>query len=255
MGDLHRLIAFDLDGTIVDSRRDLAESANELIVELGGAPLAEEAIARMVGEGAATLVRRALTAARVTDVRAASAEASAPKGALARFLEIYDTRLLRHTHVYPGLTDVVRFARTLGRVAVLTNKPLAPSERILEGLGIRDLFDEVTGGDGPLPRKPDPAGLEALMRSAGATPDTTLLVGDSAIDHETAVRAGVRCCLVSFGFGYVTFPKERLRVEAASAKASAPKDGVAADAGELRDMLTKFAEETDGYLVRTNGNS
>ena len=225
MGDLHRLIAFDLDGTIVDSRRDLAESANQLIVELGGSPLPEEAIARMVGEGAATLVRRALTAARVADVR----------DALARFLEIYDTRLLQHTRVYPGLADVVRFARTIGHVAVLTNKPLAPSERILEGLGICDLFDEVTGGDGPLPRKPDPAALQALMRSAGATPQTTLLVGDSAIDHETAIRAGVRCCLVSFGFGYDTFPKERLRDE----------DSVATDAGGLRERLATFAEETD----------
>ena len=123
---------------------------------------------------------------------------------------------------------------------MLTNKPLAPSERILEGLGIRDLFDEVTGGDGPLPRKPDPAALEALMRSAGATPQTTLLVGDSAIDHETAVRAGVRCCLVAFGFGFDTFPKERLRDE----------DSVATDAGELRERLTKFAEETDGLPER-----
>jgi len=230
VGDLHRLIAFDLDGTIVDSRRDLADSANELIVEFGGSPLPEEAIARMVGEGAATLVRRALTAARVTDA------GTDLRGVLTRFLEIYDTRLLRHTRVYPGLADVIRFARTLGRVVVLTNKPLAPSERILEGLGIRNLFDEVTGGDGPLPRKPDPAALQALMRGAGATPDTTLLVGDSAIDHETAIRAGVRCCLVSFGFGYDTFPKERLRDE----------DSITTDAGELKKRLAKFAEETDG---------
>ena len=252
VGHLHRLIAFDLDGTLVDSRRDLADSANELIAELGGSPLSEDAIARMVGEGAALLVRRALAAAGVTDVGAAFADATAPRGALARFLEIYDSRLLRHTNVYPGVTEVVQFARTLGRVAVLTNKPLAPSERILEGLGIRDLFDLVTGGDGPLPRKPDPAGLEALMRGAGATPDTTLLVGDSAIDHETAVRAGVRCCLVAFGFGYETFPQERLR---GAADASAPTDAVAADAGELRSLLAKFAGETDGYFVRLNGSS
>ena len=74
------------------------------------------------------------------------------------------------------------------------------------------------------------------MRSAAATPTTTLLVGDSAIDHETAVRAGGRCCLVSFGFGVGTLPKERLRDE----------DSVATDAGELKERLVKFAEETDG---------
>ena len=220
MGDLHRLIAFDLDGTIVDSRRDLADSANELITELGGTALSEEEIGRMVGEGAAVLIRRALKAARVTD-----------RGeALARFLQIYDTRLLLHTRVYDGMVDVVRFARTLGHVAMLTNKPKAPSERILEGLGIVDLFDQVVGGDGPLGRKPEPDALQALMRDFGATRQTTLLVGDSAIDHETAIRAGVRCYLVSFGFGYQHVSRDRLRAD----------DGVAADAGELRELIAKF---------------
>ena len=235
MGDLQRLIAFDLDGTLVDSRRDLADSANQLIAELGGAPLPEDAIARMVGEGAALLVRRALAAARVTDVRRA----------LERFLEIYDIRLLNHTDVYDGMADVVRYARTIGRVAVLTNKPRRPSVRILDGLNIADLFDAVVGGDGPLPRKPDPASLVELMRASGAGPSTTLLVGDSAIDQETATRAGVRCCLVSFGFGYHSVAPERLR----------GGDRIAATAGELRDVLVEFAQETESYLVRANGSS
>ena len=224
MGDLHRLIAFDLDGTLVDSRRDLADSANELIVELGGTPLAEDEITRMVGEGAAMLVRRAMRAARLT-----SADVGA---ALKRFLEIYDTRLLRNTRMYPGMEDAVRFARTIGTVAILTNKPFAPSEQILQGLGVRDLFDVVVGGDGPLGRKPDPAALLELIETTGATRETTILVGDSAIDHETAVRANVRCCLVAFGFGYATFPTERLRAE----------DSVARDAGELRAVLAGFVK-------------
>ena len=231
VGDLHRLIAFDLDGTLVDSRRDLADSANDLITERGGAPLPEEAIARMVGEGAAVLVRRALMAAGVTDARAA----------VRRFLEIYDTRLLRHTRFYAGMEESVRFARTLGRVAVLTNKPLGPSERILNGLGVRDLFDFVVGGDGPLPRKPDPSSLNALMHQAGAAAATSLLVGDSPIDHETAVRAGVRCCIVSFGFGCETFPNARLR----------PEDSVVPDAGALRDVLAAFGRDCQ----RLNGSS
>lgn len=241
MGDLRRLIAFDLDGTLVDSRRDLADSANELIIELGGSPLPEEAIARMVGEGAAVLVRRALTAAGVTNLsRAPSTDARA---AVTRFLEIYDTRLLRHTRVYAGMEEAVRFARTLGCVAVLTNKPLGPSERILEALGIRDLFDFVVGGDGPMPRKPDPSSLNALIHQAGAAPATSMLVGDSTIDHETAVRAGVRCCIVSFGFGYETFPDERLR----------PEDRVAADAGALREVLAAFASTSP--QPRRHGNT
>jgi len=192
VGHLHRLIAFDLDGTLIDSRRDLADSANQLIEELGGQPLTEEQIGGMVGEGAALLVRRALRAAG----RGERAQA------LERFLEIYDQRLLNHTRVYDGVADIIRHVRGRARLTVLTNKPTRPTERILEGLGLREAFDEVIGGDGPHPRKPDPAGLNVMMASAHAAPEHTLLVGDSAIDLETAKRAGVSCCLVSYGFGF-----------------------------------------------------
>ena len=120
--------------------------------------------------------------------------------AIARFLEIYDLRLLDHTVPIDGIVDVVRVARKHARVAVLTNKPLAPSEKVLAGLGMRDLFDDVIGSDGPYPRKPDPAGLRALMERAGATPERTLMVGDSRIDYETAKSAATRCCLVVYGF-------------------------------------------------------
>lgn len=200
MGNLHRLIAFDLDGTLVDSRKDLSDSANDLIVELGGAPQTEEAIGMMIGEGAALLVRRALEAAGLGD----------RPGGLKRFLEIYDTRLLNHTRPYEGIPDVVRVAREHARVVVITNKGVRPSERILEGLGLRDLFEEVIGGDGPLPRKPDPAALIALMERAGTTPEQTLLIGDSPVDYETAQRAGVRCCMATYGFGYAKFSADRL---------------------------------------------
>jgi phosphoglycolate phosphatase len=192
VGHLHRLIAFDLDGTLIDSRRDLADSANQLIEELGGQPLSEEQIGGMVGEGAALLVRRALHASG----RGERAHA------LERFLQIYDERLLNHTRVYDGVADVVRQARGRARLTVLTNKPTKPTERILAGLGLRDVFDEVIGGDGPHRRKPDPAGLNAMMTAANTAPEDTLLVGDSAIDLETARRAGVSCCLVSYGFGF-----------------------------------------------------
>ncbi len=204
MRHLHRrLIAFDLDGTLVESRRDLADSANDLIVELGGQPLAIDTITGMVGEGAGLLVQRALDAA---GLNAAIPSPRDPRedgvSALKRFLEIYDTRLLNHTFLYDGLEKVVRLARRHASVAVLTNKPLAASERILTALGLRDLFDEVIGGDGPHPRKPDPTSLIALMTRAGADPADTLLVGDSMIDLDTARRASVRCCLVTYGFGF-----------------------------------------------------
>jgi phosphoglycolate phosphatase len=197
VGDLSRLIAFDLDGTLIDSRRDLADSANELIAELGGVPLPEDAIAGMVGEGAALLVKRALDAAAVDH----------PPQALARFLEIYDTRLVNHTRVYRGIMEALHSVRPHARLGVLTNKPTAPTERILEAFAIRDLFQRVIGGDGPYPRKPDPRGLLAMIAEVGSTPERTLMVGDSAIDYQTAQRASARCCLVSYGFGFRGFPR------------------------------------------------
>jgi len=221
VGNVQRLIAFDLDGTVVDSRRDLADSANDLIVQLGGSPLPEETIGAMVGEGASLLVQRALTAAGLAE----------PSDSVARFLAFYDARLLNHTRPYPGMVDVIRLAREHARVALLTNKPRQPSERILEGMGLRELFDDVVGGDGPLPRKPDPAALLALMDAAAADPASTLLVGDSPIDYRTAVNAGVQCCLVSFGFGFRTFgPGQPLEAAA-----------IAADAGELAEFVRRFA--------------
>jgi phosphoglycolate phosphatase len=221
VGHVHRLIAFDLDGTLIDSRRDLADSANALIVERGGAPLSEEAIGHMVGEGAAVLVRRALAAAAVAE----------PPDAVERFLALYDGRLLNHTRPYPGVVDAVRAARRVGRVVVLTNKPTRPSERVLEGLGLRALFEEVIGGDNPYARKPDPQALLALMRDAGVSPENALMVGDSAIDHETAVRAGIRCCLCGFGYGYINFPRERLT----------GREWVVEDAAALLGTIEEFA--------------
>ncbi len=188
-----RLVVFDLDGTLVDSKRDLADAANALIAERGGTPLTEDQVAGMVGEGAALLVRRALRAADIDpDLR----------GALARFLELYDERLLVHTTAYDGIEDLLAALARRVRMAVLTNKPTRATERILSGLGLREYFGDVIGGDTPFGRKPDPTGLVELMSRAGATPETTWLVGDSRVDLETARRAGVRICLARYGFGY-----------------------------------------------------
>lgn len=222
MGHVHRkLIAFDLDGTLIDSLRDLADSANQLIDELGGSPLPEADVAAMVGEGAAVLVRRALAAAGLGDV----------PGALTRFRDIYDTRLLVHTRPYPGIPDALRFASEHARLTVLTNKPTAPSERILHELGLRDCFEEVVGGDGPFPRKPDPASLLALMERSGLPASATMMVGDSIIDHETARRASVQSCIAAWGFGFDGFPRERLT----------DQDLVIADSGQLRAAIERFA--------------
>ena len=186
-------VVFDLDGTLVDSKRDLADAANALIVELGGRALAEDAIAEMVGEGAALLVRRALTRAKLDP------ESS---DALPRFLALYDERLLRNTVLYTGMREVLSSLAEHLPLAVLTNKPGDASERILDALGVRARFRDVIGGDTGFGRKPDPTGLRELITRAGASPETTLLVGDSRIDLDTARSAGTRICLARYGFGY-----------------------------------------------------
>jgi phosphoglycolate phosphatase len=190
----YRLYVFDLDGTLVDSRRDLAEAANALLELCGGRPLAEETIGQMVGEGAAALVARVFAAAGI----------DAPPGALARFLTIYDRRLLKHTRPYPGIPDVLERLAARAPLAVLTNKPLAATRLILEGLGLTRYFaaDAVVGGDGPFKRKPDPAGLLNLMTRAGASPSETLLIGDTAVDWQTARQGGAAMCFARYGFGF-----------------------------------------------------
>jgi phosphoglycolate phosphatase len=192
-----RLVVFDLDGTLVDSLRDLADSANELLASYGVAPLEMSAIGAMVGDGAARLVARACAAAGI-----------APRDALTRFLEIYDARLLTHTRPYEGMPDVIA---TLGRrasLAVLTNKPLGATRRILAGLDLAKFFDEdaVIGGDGPWPRKPDTAGLLHLCERAAVAPADAMLVGDSHVDWRTARDAGTAICLARYGFGFPGFP-------------------------------------------------
>lgn len=188
-----RSIVFDLDGTLVDSQADLASATNALVEEFGGPRLPDAAIIAMVGEGAAVLVRRALTAAGLDP------ESS---GALDRFLALYDARLLDRTVAYDGIPEALDALGVEVPLSVLTNKPLRATERILEGLGLRRHFQHVVGGDSPFGRKPGPAALLHLARVTGATAADTVLVGDSPVDVATARRAGTLICLARYGFGY-----------------------------------------------------
>ncbi|HUL71590.1 MAG TPA: HAD-IA family hydrolase [Vicinamibacterales bacterium] len=215
------LIIFDLDGTIIDSRRDLADSTNEMLATYGAPALPIEQVAAMVGEGARVLVERALLASGLPP---------AASDALPRFLAIYDRRLLRHTRPYAGIAPVVRLAAARAALAVLTNKPEALSRRILEAFDLRPCFRWVIGGDASFPRKPDPASVRFLMTEAGATPAGTLLVGDSAIDVETATRAGVRVCVARYGFG---------RIDPDGLPAGAD---VAATPGEVGAAIARFLD-------------
>lgn len=200
-----RLIVFDLDGTLIDSQRDLTNAVNALLVEHGASALPEAHVGRMIGDGAATLVARAFEAAGLTK----------PADALERFLAIYGEHLTDHTRPYDGMPAVLASLATRAAVAVLTNKPIAATRTILDRLDLARYFPPalVFGGDGPFPRKPDPASLRHLMQVCEVDAGSTLLVGDSLIDWRTARAAPTSICLARYGFGYEGFPVAQIGAE------------------------------------------
>jgi phosphoglycolate phosphatase len=197
------LIVFDLDGTLIDSRRDLADATNALIEEYGGRPLAVEEVTALVGEGAAVLVRRALAKSGLDAALLKARGEGNARAALERFLVHYNERLTRHTVPYPGIPETLRALRSEGHaLAVLTNKPQRPTIEILKRLDLAPAFAYVVGGDTAAGRKPDPAGLLQLIDRSGSPRESTVLIGDSPVDLETARRGGTRICLARYGFGY-----------------------------------------------------
>lgn len=192
-----RLIVFDLDGTLVDSRRDIARSANELVEVHGGRPLPEAAIVKMVGEGARRLIERAFEAAGL----------AAPNDRhVDEFVDIYGRRLVETTQLYDGVAPMLDGLAARAGLAVITNKPTVLSCRLLEHFGLAHCFSTITGGDGQYPRKPSPDALLAAMRASRSEPEDTVMVGDSHIDLRTARAAGARFCLAGYGFGVEQMP-------------------------------------------------
>lgn len=187
------ILVFDLDGTLVDSAADLAAAASELVQGLGGAPLDVATVIPMVGDGAPTLVARALVHAGLDP---------ATPGALDRFLAIYDRRLTEQTLPYAGVREVLALLVRHGPLAVLTNKPAKPTLAVLDALGLRGFFSHVIGGDSPFGRKPDPAGLRHLL---ALDDGLGVLIGDSPVDAATAAAAPCPFVLAGWGFGVAKF--------------------------------------------------
>jgi phosphoglycolate phosphatase len=186
------LLIFDLDGTLIDSRLDLANAVNAMRSHLGMSLLAIELISSYVGNGAPLLVRRAL------GERATEPEL---QEALAFFMEYYGAHDLDYTTLYPGVHESLDRFRDAGkRMAVLTNKPTPMSRHILEGLGVGAHFFRILGGNSFEQKKPHPIGVETLMREAGVDRGRTMMVGDSSVDVATARNAGIACCGVTYGF-------------------------------------------------------
>ena len=184
-------LVFDLDGTLIDSRRDITTAINRMREGYGLPPLALEQVVRMVGEGARVLIERAvggeLPAAEI-----------AP--ALKTYLAYYDEILLDTTRAYPGVPEMLSALAEAFPLALLSNKGEAPSRRILDGLGLAPFFRVVLGGDSLPSRKPDPAGLRLAAERLGVVPEELVLIGDTWVDAETARNAGSRFGLVLWGF-------------------------------------------------------
>lgn len=185
-------IAFDLDGTLVDSRRDLASAVNAVRAEMGLEPLALERVVSFVGQGARVLVRRSLPAAVAGEDFEAAFE---------RFLEVYFERCLEETRPYPGVEGMLEALAGRYPLAVVTNKPERHTRKVLEGLALGRRLRFALGGDSLAARKPEPEPLFEAARRLGVEPARLLYVGDSAIDGETAARAGAPAALVTWGFG------------------------------------------------------
>ncbi len=193
------LVIFDLDGTLIDSERDLAASVNAMLRHYGRNELPIEVIGTYIGDGAPMLIRRALGDPTHSEFL---------QEALNYFLLYYREHKLNNTRLYEGIGEALQqVGQGDGiprKLAVLTNKPVRVSRDILAGLGLADYFAQVYGGNSFETKKPDPLGANTLMREASATPDETVMVGDSGVDVLTARNAGLWSVGVTYGFAPLT---------------------------------------------------
>jgi len=196
-----KLLVFDLDGTLIDSAQDLCNSVNATLSRFGREPLADKIIAGFIGNGAMILVRKSFAAA------GGMADEELLAQAHKYFLDYYREHKLDYTYAYDGVLEALAALKELHdqeggparAMAVLTNKPVRPARDICAALGLAPYFLNIYGGNSFATKKPDPEGLQALMREAGAKPDETVIIGDSQVDVETARNGGAWCIGCTFG--------------------------------------------------------
>lgn len=183
---------FDLDGTLIDSRDDIAWAVNLTRQDFGLAPLSADAVISCVGEGVRTLIQRAIPE-----------RPDLWDDMLVRQRQNYGEHLLDHTALYPGVTNTLKTLRGAGwKLGVVTNKPSSATLRILEGLGVLSFLDAVVGGGDCEALKPDPAPLRLAAERMGVTlTPQDWMVGDHFTDLEAGARAGLLRCFCRYGFG------------------------------------------------------
>lgn len=217
-----KLLVFDLDGTLIDSAQDLCNSVNATLAHFGLKHLEDTEIAGFIGDGALMLVRRALAQEHGSPV-----DEEFLQTAYAFFLDYYRAHKLDFTYAYDGVLEALAALKDLHSqprtMAVLTNKPVRPARDICAALGLAPYFLHIYGGNSFPTKKPDPAGLLSLMAEAGATPEQTVLIGDSEVDVRTARNAGVWCIGCTFGLA-----PETLEANQPDVLVDSPKDWTAA---------------------------
>ena len=200
-----KLVIFDLDGTLIDSRLDLVHSVNAALGHIGRPALPDEVIASYVGDGAPILIQRALG-------NEPAGEELVRKG-LEFFLSYYREHKLDHTTVYGGVKDALAAIQKSSngiprKMAVLTNKPVNPSRAIVEALGLAPFFTQIYGGNSFATKKPDPEGARKLLEENGVRPEEAAIVGDSHVDVRTGRNAGLWTVGVTYGFAPHTLGDE-----------------------------------------------
>jgi len=189
-----KLLIFDLDGTLIDSRLDLIHSVNAMLRHFKRPELPGKIVASYVGDGAPMLVRRALGDPK---------DEHFFKQALEYFLSYYREHKLDHTIVYEGIPEALEKIRSNGhppKMAVLSNKPVNPSRAIVEALGLGKFFVRVYGGNSFQTKKPDPLGITTILKETATSAREATMIGDSAIDVLAGRNAGLATCGVSYGF-------------------------------------------------------
>ncbi len=186
---MKKLIIYDLDGTLADTREDIACAVNHMLHQLEKKPLPQKIIKKYVGQGLHHLIQHCLNEKDPKTVE---------KGAKI-YRAYYAEHMLDHTALYPDAVKVLEHFRHV-KQAVITNKPNPFTRDILRALNVLDYFVEVVAGDSEYPKKPDPAAVCAIMKREGILPEESVFIGDSSIDIETARRAGIETVVITHGF-------------------------------------------------------
>lgn len=207
-----KLLVFDLDGTLIDSRQDLVNSVNAMLAHYGKAELSDGTVTSYIGDGAGVLVRRALAHAHIIADEPDPHDDAFVEEALDWFIEYYKMHKVDCTTVYPGVVEsleTIRHGHPALPMAVLTNKPVYPSREICRVLGLSRFFFANYGGNSFATKKPDPEGLLTLIAEAGVTAGETVMVGDTHVDVETARACGAISLGCTFGLSPETLKAAR----------------------------------------------